>query len=280
MIKTAVPLLLIWIVNIALAVFMYTNGHTDYESFEELFWFAVSFTLFFIITKEVVNKLLRVALLVYSVGLLLDIFDSFIGNTNLPILGLDTSLKNLGFLLISVGFYHMIKEKRKDVYKLKAEVERRRQLEQQMRYEANHDSMTGVGSRKACFEGLQAHKFAGLWLLYLDVDNFKQVNDTYGHHVGDKVLISFTQNMQQYFGLSHCFRIGGDEFIAYVDCEQPNLDEIRSALLNGLLEYNINVSIGQVMVDPAKQADLLIHEADKQMYGDKKGKSLRSSSRG
>lgn len=92
-------MLLIWIVNIALAVFMYTNGHTDYESFEELFWFAVSFTLFFIITKEVVNKLLRVALLVYSVGLLLDIFDSFIGNTNLPILGLDTSLKNLGFFI-------------------------------------------------------------------------------------------------------------------------------------------------------------------------------------
>ncbi|PCK30163.1 GGDEF domain-containing protein [Pseudoalteromonas piscicida] len=259
---------------------MYSIGHHDYESFEELFWFAVSFTLFFIITKDVVNKFLRIALLIYCLGLLLDIVDSFIGDFHFAILNFDTSLKNLGFLLISAGFYSMIQNKKEDVMKLQKEVERRKQLEKRMRYEANHDAMTGVGSRRACFERLQSHEFDNQWLLYLDLDNFKQVNDAYGHHVGDEVLIKFTQNMRDYFGVEQSFRIGGDEFIAYLNTTSPNHEEIRVALLKGLMDYDIDVSIGTVKVDPSKQADLLIHEADEQMYGDKKGKSLRSSSRG
>ncbi len=280
MIKRALPPLVIWIAIIFFDGYMYYIGHYEYESYEELFWFGISFTLFNLITREIANPFLRLALLVYCAGLLLDIIDNFTDGFSIPLLNFDTSLKNIGFLLISFGFYCMITNKRASITELKKEVERRRLLEERMRYEANHDAMTGVGSRRACFEGLQTHRFDNQWLLYLDLDNFKQVNDNYGHHIGDEVLIKFTQNMKDYFGLDYSFRIGGDEFIAYINAVLPDTDEVRAALLKGLHDYKINVSIGMVKVDPAKQADLIIHEADEHMYGDKRGKSLRSSARG
>lgn len=52
----------------------------------------------------------------------------------------------------------------------------------------------------------------------IDIDNFKSFNDTYGHNVGDDVIREVSRLLVKYFGIDHCYRIGGDEFLIISGC--------------------------------------------------------------
>ena len=117
-----------------------------------------------------------------------------------------------------------------------------------------------------------------LAVVYIDLDGFKQVNDTYGHDMGDKLLISISQHMKD--ALRECdtlARIGGDEFVAVLDdLETPNdCKPILKRLLKATSQtisvddvlLSVSASIG-VAISPhnGSNAELLIREADKAMY--------------
>ncbi|WP_261859164.1 diguanylate cyclase domain-containing protein [Photobacterium sanguinicancri] len=98
---------------------------------------------------------------------------------------------------------------------------------EQLEYLAHHDALTGLANRKRLFDVLEQKmqgylenqiKFA---VLYIDLDGFKPVNDTYGHHIGDEVLKRVARRMEGSVRESDFVaRLAGDEFVVLVDSVQ------------------------------------------------------------
>ncbi|AMN55422.1 diguanylate phosphodiesterase [Labrenzia sp. CP4] len=92
--------------------------------------------------------------------------------------------------------------------------------EQEARYAANHDSLTGFVTR-GYFHATATKRLAlrkdqqrGAWIIYLDVDNLKQVNDIYGHTVGDSLVVAQAERIRSVLGpFDLVARSGGDEFL-------------------------------------------------------------------
>lgn len=161
----------------------------------------------------------------------------------------------------------------------------RKRVEQELIKRAMHDPLTGLPSKTVLLDRLRVvlnsasrsgNKGA---LLFIDLDKFKQVNDTYGHAVGDQVLIACAQRMLGAIRSSDTVsRIGGDEFIVMLpmigggdDDGQAVAEKILRALrqpmdLDGC-ELVISASIGLVNLKPGlASAEDLIARADEAMY--------------
>jgi diguanylate cyclase (GGDEF)-like protein len=98
----------------------------------------------------------------------------------------------------------------------------RRQAEESLKYNAFHDSLTGLGNRHAleCDVGVALQTSIGEGhapaLLLLDLDKFKFINDTMGHTVGDEILLALSARLREAAGPSHrLYRLGGDEFVIF-----------------------------------------------------------------
>jgi diguanylate cyclase (GGDEF)-like protein len=91
-------------------------------------------------------------------------------------------------------------------------------LGEKMRRRSLSDSLTGLPNRRSFFETFNRHRRAkssanGLWLILLDLDGFKSVNDGYGHMIGDELLKAVASRMREHCGTrAHVSRMGGDEF--------------------------------------------------------------------
>ena len=121
-------------------------------------------------------------------------------------------------------------------------------------------------------------------LVYFDLDNFKRINDKFGHTEGDKVLITFAKHLKDILRESDvCARIGGDEFVALLgNTTETRASEFVSRLQNDIenskmsekKNYKIQFSHGIVEYDSRKHKDLksLVKSADKIMYKLKKQK--------
>jgi len=122
-------------------------------------------------------------------------------------------------------------------------------------------------------------------LVYFDIDNFKSINDTYGHSEGDKVLIMFANMLRNKFRLTDIHaRVGGDEFVVLlgntnklqaddsVKSFQSNIDVYNK---NSRDEYNISFSYGVVEYDPRKHSAVkaMMNEGDQLMYENKNKKN-------
>ncbi len=153
-------------------------------------------------------------------------------------------------------------------------------LNSELKLQATHDYMTGVfnrrhfvklvsEARKACPHGT---------LICIDVDDFKRINDTYGHNAGDLALKAITSTICE---LTHdrdiVARIGGEEFAIFVHhaCYEEilNLSErIRTAIETMSFSpaegkvHDMSVSIGIAFVAEAGDFDSLVNKADKRMY--------------
>ncbi len=162
----------------------------------------------------------------------------------------------------------------------------RRRLEEQLSFQAFHDSLTGLGNR-ALFQDRLEHALAradrcsiGMALLFLDIDDFKTVNDSLGHGIGDALLQAVAAN------LSTCLReadtaarLGGDEFGVIVeDFSDPDgvlvladrtLAMCRQPLTVGPRSVNATVSIGVAFRHPGDGVESLMSKADLAMYAAK-----------
>ncbi|HEX5543168.1 MAG TPA: GGDEF domain-containing protein [Micromonospora sp.] len=93
------------------------------------------------------------------------------------------------------------------------------------RHAATHDSLTGLPNRRAFYQlgvTLIAQSPQPLVAVVLDLDNFKQINDRYGHAAGDQVLIAVAQRFAAYAGDDLVARLGGDEFAGLLSV--PSID--------------------------------------------------------
>ena len=125
-----------------------------------------------------------------------------------------------------------------------------------------------------------------LYLLVLDIDEFKQINDKYGHIEGDKALKRVAKVLQEVGSAYDCFisRFGGDEFILLCEAEQEErirelCADIKSTLAASRAKdgtpYNLELSIGYAAYDPAfKKTEEFVARADEHMYAEKRKKNV------
>lgn len=168
------------------------------------------------------------------------------------------------------------------------DVTERQQAAELIRYMANHDSLTNLPNRNYMRKRLpQAISLAKrhkrlLCMLFVDLDRFKPINDTYGHEIGDIVLLKVAKRLTEILRASDSVcRLGGDEFVILL--ESSNTVEgaelvAQKAIekLNESIEANdhvcyIGASIGiSVFPDDCEDAETMLRHADIAMYEAKK----------
>ena len=175
---------------------------------------------------------------------------------------------------------------------LQSEVAKRRKTEEQLKYLASYDALTGVANRALLKTQLEKMLAAAqrnndlLGILFIDVDNFKQINDKYGHNIGDAVLVELALTLQDSVRQSDLVgRWGGDEFIAVLPQyhSQQDIENVAQRILDqtsqpqeALNNEKVLISIGIALYpDQGQNAETLIDIADANMYkakerGDKK----------
>lgn len=160
----------------------------------------------------------------------------------------------------------------------------RKKGEQQLAYLALHDPLTGLGNRTLFHDhleqGLDHARRAndGTAVMFIDLDNFKTINDTLGHDVGDQVLVSVAERLRTCVRQADTVaRLGGDEFAAVlVDLPHPEsalvvarkvLEAIREPIGLGAHTLRVTPSIGlAVYPDCGEDAETLVKNADAAMY--------------
>jgi diguanylate cyclase (GGDEF)-like protein len=152
----------------------------------------------------------------------------------------------------------------------------------EMKAAAVTDPLTRCYNRRFLYEiadhELEQHRryTLPLSILYIDVDHFKAINDTRGHHTGDEVLMTLGQILRELTRQAdYVFRWGGDEFIVLLSAAEPEArikaQQIRRAFLESAivskLPDGVDLSIGCVPVPPdTRDFDPLIDQADREMY--------------
>lgn len=152
---------------------------------------------------------------------------------------------------------------------------------------ASSDPLCPVLNRRGWEESAQkmltTHAKEGgvLLLLFIDLDGFKQVNDTYGHRVGDEALVILAKILNSQSRAQDIVgRLGGDEFVVMSHCHSRNIAErvtqrITQRLDNLVLKIEdqsiaLSASVGAQVIDaPHNDLSLLLHEADMLMYEQK-----------
>jgi len=123
-------------------------------------------------------------------------------------------------------------------------------------------------------------------ILLMDLDNFKNVNDQYGHLQGDLVLKSFSQILINSVRKSDIVcRLGGDEFVVVFSADRESIDLMKQRIRENMRQWvasdtkneGLDVSIGSAVCETDQPCDIydLIHIADMEMYQEKEEKKCR-----
>jgi diguanylate cyclase (GGDEF)-like protein/PAS domain S-box-containing protein len=165
-----------------------------------------------------------------------------------------------------------------------ADITERKRLEEATRHQAEHDALTGLPNRVLLLDRMQQalaatrrqHKqFA---LMFLDLDRFKQINDTLGHHAGDVVLKEVAGRLTHCVrGVDTVSRLGGDEFVVLL-ADIGGVDQaahVAGTVMHSLArlipmdgqDISVSVSIGiAICPSDGQDADTLLRHADVAMY--------------
>jgi len=167
---------------------------------------------------------------------------------------------------------------------LSLEVDKRKVIEKNLEHQAYHDSLTGLPNRALLLDRIdQAIRHAKrnkslLAVLFLDLDNFKQINDSFGHSVGDKVLVSVSGMLKDALrDMDTIARLGGDEFTILLSEfeKEEEINEITTKLFDILRrplvikgsELFVTTSIGiSVFPEDGVSPEILLRNADAAMY--------------
>jgi diguanylate cyclase (GGDEF)-like protein len=170
------------------------------------------------------------------------------------------------------------------------DITRLKEMEDQQRTLSVTDELTGFYNRRGFYAlaemqiNLADRLGNGMYLLYADLDNLKNINDTHGHQEGDRAIIEVSKIIDENYRRSDVIaRIGGDEFVILPVGDSRDSVEMISARLQkvlneynekSVLQYKISLSIGIAYYDPQNPCtvDELLDRADKSMYEQKKQK--------
>lgn len=166
----------------------------------------------------------------------------------------------------------------------------RKEAEETLRNQSLRDELTGVYNRRGFLTLAEQHAVStqrsgrGFHIVFLDMDGMKRINDSLGHHMGDRALLDAVTLMQQTFRKSDIMgRLGGDEFaVLMAESEDEHVKLITERLLekvqqlndSGTREYHIGLSVGISRYEPSDPQPIgeLIEEADQRMYAAKRAK--------
>ena len=163
----------------------------------------------------------------------------------------------------------------------------RKRTEEELAYRATHDLLTGLPNRMlfkdrfsvAMAQAQRVHKKLGV--IFLDLDRFKEVNDTLGHDAGDRLLYAVGNRLMELLRKTDTVaRMGGDEFLLLlpnierledvINISQTVLDVLREPFMVDGHEISISASIGiAIYPDDGTDVDTLVSRADKAMYDSK-----------
>ena len=177
---------------------------------------------------------------------------------------------------------------------LRAEMDQRERIEQQLRHDATHDPLTKLPNRAMILERLgrrtrRAQRYADTTfaVLFLDLDNFKVINDSLGHDAGDRLLMEVAERLQRCLrnldtvvrgaGTGLTARLGGDEFVVLLeDITDTNAsmrvaERVKAAITEPMdidgHRVEVSASIGIAVDDGhAMSPDDLLRQADTAMY--------------
>lgn len=173
---------------------------------------------------------------------------------------------------------------------LKKHIEKYQVLEVDLREQTITDKLTGVYNRRGFLHFAEQRLLVAErenkkeLLIYVDIDNFKNINDKFGHNEGDLVLVDLTKIFKRIFRKSDILgRIGGDEFVIYlVDYDSTKERNVVQYLEDSISEYNkknkkpydVSISIGVSYYEPEKLHSIqqVLENADKSMYINKSEK--------
>ncbi len=200
----------------------------------------------------------------------------------------DYFMQNKGTVMICtafvMGLFIFLILLRNSNQKLHIEQKAKKEALERLKVIASHDELTGLPNRTLMLEFLQRdiscairreHELA---IMFIDLDGFKQVNDTLGHETGDNVLIETANSIKNILRKTDiCARIGGDEFIVIAkEFEDNGIEVIAEKLIYEISNIHIlasekikiNASIGIVVLVPTLETkpEILIKMADKLMY--------------
>ena len=169
---------------------------------------------------------------------------------------------------------------------LQKEINQRRKMEDQLLYDAQHDGLTGLPNRSYLMERLsqelkhlRRHGLDQFALLFIDLDRFKVINDSFGHLEGDRFLIETSQRIKSCIRDNDTLaRMGGDEFVILLDSINATEDavEVCERILQTLSmpyqlakqEFISGASIGVAFSGRNKlvTSESLLRDADAAMY--------------
>ena len=171
--------------------------------------------------------------------------------------------------------------------KLAIQTKKLKEANEKLEFLANKDYLTGIRNRGSFFEDTKKvfKKYdndpaSPIYIAMMDIDNFKRLNDTYGHQAGDRALQLLTKEVEKNLEPSDIFgRLGGEEFAICTSscCEKTiikKISKIREDIQNIVLEYEnekigFTASIGMVKKEAGELIDATLNRADKELYSAK-----------
>ncbi len=174
------------------------------------------------------------------------------------------------------------------LFGISRDITKRKELEIKLQEHANLDTLTNLYNRRFFLE--QSKKLIELCkrekksavIYFIDLNDFKMVNDSYGHDAGDKILKKTSKRLKEKFRASDLIcRFGGDEFLVFtiMKNDKKSVNSIKKSIKE-LIKKNITYNNKKIEVDcsvgvasfpnDSKSIDSLIRKADKRMYEDKK----------
>jgi diguanylate cyclase (GGDEF)-like protein len=179
---------------------------------------------------------------------------------------------------------------------LRTEAQLRKRMEAKVMRLSVTDELTGLNNRRGFL--LRAEQMLKLvtrvhtqgWLIYIDLDGLKRVNDLHGHDTGDRLIKAGAKVLRESFRESDIIgRIGGDEFVIFATGTATPAIEIEERLRQNTAHHNLcfpdqpplSMSIGVIRCDPhaLHTLDDMIHQADAAMYIEKRRKRARLQER-
>ena len=242
----------------------------------ESIYLIVAFVCYYLIVKLDI-KLLQWGWAMLCYALVVDLLDEFTKEPEFWGTIFQGTIESLGIILVAFGFQHLLR-------KTQSELQNAQSARNELDHIAHHDSLTGLPNRILFTDRLlQAIASAKrnkelLAVHFIDIDNFKDINDTLGHHYGDQVLREVAYRLRTCIRDTDTIaRWGGDEFSII----QTNLNVIEDAEIVarkmievlskkfelGRADAQLTISIGIALYPlDTINFDELLSKADKAMY--------------
>ncbi len=229
-----------------------------------------------------------VVMLLLTVGVVSLSYPSLLADDNFLQLQVNLAVRGLVGLVLLFNTYSiyqqvLIKRLRKQLAESMEAMIRLEMRAEELHKLAMHDPLTGLYNRRFAEQRLEAEasrsqrRGLSLSVLLFDLNNFKEINDRYGHAAGDLVLKEFAERLRRVVRVSDiAARIGGDEFFALLpDCPPQQLRHLLDRLGRIEVEYNglrlpVTYSVGWAGYEHGESPQQMLERADQALYQNKR----------